>query len=97
MPTSTRLTFRIVGNRVLVRYLPPTSSGGVVLPDTLHRVPPVHRGIVISTPDTADFKPGDVVLYNPRNVREAFQRDGEEWHILDPEDIFGVELEPESS
>lgn len=89
-----KITFKPLGDRVLVRSAPAEekTNSGLIIPDTAKEKP--QKGHIIAVGDGKKDEPmhvkvGDSVLYGKYSGTEI-TIDGEEYLIMRESDIFGV-------
>jgi len=99
MTTTTRVNFRPMGDRVLVKPMQQEerTKGGVILPDTAKEKPQQGEIIAVGTGKMLDngqmynmtLKVGNKVLYGKYSGNEI-KIDGEEYLIIKENEIYGI-------
>lgn len=86
------MKFRPLGERALVKMVEreETTASGIVLPDTAKEKPQMAEVIAVGeTEDGAKVNQGDVIVF-ARYSGTEIKLDGEDYMILDADDILGV-------
>jgi chaperonin GroES len=85
------MKFRPLGERALVRIMEreETTPTGIVLPDTAKEKPQTAEVIAVGEDDGVKVSQGDVIVFAKYSGTEI-TLDGEDYMILDADDILGV-------
>ena len=86
------MQFRPLGERALVKMVEreETTASGIVLPDTAKEKPQMAEVIAVGeTEDGVKVSEGDVIVFAKYSGTEI-NLDGEDYMILDADDILGV-------
>ena len=85
------MRFKPLGERALVKVVEreETTASGIVLPDTAKEKPQTAEVIAVGGADEVEVSEGDVVVFAKYSGTEI-TLDGEDYMILDADDILGV-------
>jgi chaperonin GroES len=85
------MKFRPLGERALVRIMEreETTPTGIVLPDTAKEKPQTAEIIAVGENDDVKVSQGDIIVFAKYSGTEI-TLDGEDYMILDADDILGV-------
>ncbi len=85
------MNFRPLGERALVRVVEreEKTASGIVLPDTAKEKPQTAEVIAVGEGDDLKVSQGDVIVFAKYSGTEI-SLDGEDYMILDADDILGV-------
>ncbi|HLM76914.1 MAG TPA: co-chaperone GroES [Rubrobacteraceae bacterium] len=85
------MKFRPLGERALVRIMEreETTPTGIVLPDTAKEKPQTAEVIAVGEDDDVKVSQGDIIVFAKYSGTEI-TLDGEDYMILDADDILGV-------
>jgi chaperonin GroES len=85
------MKFRPLGERALVRIMEreETTPTGIVLPDTAKEKPQTAEVIAVGENDDVKVSQGDIIVFAKYSGTEI-TLDGEDYMILDADDILGV-------
>ena len=85
------MKFKPLGERALVKVVEreETTASGIVLPDTAKEKPQTAEVIAVGDADEVEVSEGDVVVFAKYSGTEI-TLDGEDYMILDADDILGV-------
>jgi chaperonin GroES len=85
------MRFRPLGERALVKMVEreETTASGIVLPDTAKEKPQMAEIIAVGEDDGLEVSQGDVIVF-ARYSGTEITLDGEDYMILDADDILGV-------
>ena len=85
------MKFKPLGERALVKIVEreETTPSGIVLPDTAREKPQMAEVIAVGEADDVKVSQGDVIVFAKYSGTEI-TLDGEDYMILDADDILGV-------
>jgi chaperonin GroES len=85
------MKFRPLGERALVKMVEreETTASGIVLPDTAKEKPQTAEVVAVGEADEVKVSQGDVIVFAKYSGTEI-KLDGEDYMILDADDILGV-------
>ena len=85
------MNFRPLGERALVRVVEreEKTASGIVLPDTAKEKPQTAEVVAVGEGDDLKVSQGDVIVFAKYSGTEI-SLDGEDYMILDADDILGV-------
>lgn len=85
------MKFRPIGERALVRLVEreEKTTSGIVLPDTAKEKPQTAEVVAVGDAEEVKVSEGDVIVFAKYSGTEI-KLDGEDYMILDAEDILGV-------
>ena len=85
------MNFRPLGERALVRIVEreEKTASGIVLPDTAKEKPQTAEVVAVGEGDDLKVSQGDVIVFAKYSGTEI-SLDGEDYMILDADDILGV-------
>ena len=85
------MKFKPLGERALVKIVEreETTPSGIVLPDTAKEKPQMAEVIAVGKADDVQVSQGDVIVFAKYSGTEI-TLDGEDYMILDADDILGV-------
>lgn len=85
------MKFRPLGERALVRMVEreQKTESGIVLPDTAKETPQTAEVVAVGDDDDLEVNKGDVVIF-AKYAGTEIKLDGEDYTILDAEDILGI-------
>lgn len=85
------MKFKPLGERALVRVVEreETTASGIVLPDTAKEKPQTAEVVAVGEGDDLKVSQGDVIVFAKYSGTEI-SLDGEDYMILDADDILGI-------
>ncbi len=85
------MNFRPLGERALVKIVEreEKTASGIVLPDTAKEKPQTAEVVAVGEGDDLKISQGDVIVFAKYSGTEI-SLDGEDYMILDADDILGV-------
>jgi chaperonin GroES len=85
------MKFKPLGERALVRVVEreEKTASGIVLPDTAKEKPQTAEVVAVGEDDDVKVSEGDVIVFAKYSGTEI-SLDGEDYMILDADDILGV-------
>ena len=85
------MKFKPLGERALVRVVEreEKTASGIVLPDTAKEKPQTAEVVAVGDDDDVKVSQGDVIVFAKYSGTEI-SLDGEDYMILDADDILGV-------
>ena len=85
------MKFKPLGDRALVRLVEreETTPSGIVLPDTAREKPQTAEVVAVGEGDEVKVSEGDVIVFAKYSGTEI-SLNGEDYMILDADDILGV-------
>ncbi len=85
------MKFKPLGERALVRIVEveEKTASGIVLPDTAKEKPQTAKVVAVGEDDDVKVSEGDVIVFAKYSGTEI-SLDGEDYMILDADDILGV-------
>ena len=85
------MKFKPLGDRALVKMVEreETTASGIVLPDTAKEKPQTAEVIAVGDGEEIKVNQGDVIVF-ARYSGTEIKLDGEDYMILDADDILGV-------
>jgi chaperonin GroES len=86
-----RMKFKPLGDRALVKLVEreETTPSGIVLPDTAREKPQTAEVVAVGEGEEVKVSEGDVIVFAKYSGTEI-NLNGEEYMILDADDILGV-------
>jgi len=84
------MNFEPLGKRVLVSRTEEakTTASGIIIPDNATEKPSTGKVVAVSS-EVENVKTGDVVVFG-KYAGNEFKVDGENYLIMDVEDLFGI-------
>jgi chaperonin GroES len=85
------MKFKPLGERALVKVVEreETTASGIVLPDTAKEKPQTAEVVAVGETDEVKVSQGDIIVFAKYSGTEI-TLDGEDYMILDADDILGV-------
>ncbi len=85
------MKFKPLGERALVKVVEreETTASGIVLPDTAKEKPQTAEVVAVGETDDIKVSQGDIIVFAKYSGTEI-TLDGEDYMILDADDILGV-------